>query len=72
MGYADRVKVIIIRRRLHQVKNNIKTADDLRKLQRYMGHANFNTTAHYLQYSSDELRDVTDMWDKKAEKKNKK
>jgi len=54
---------------VHQVKNNIKTADDLRKLQRYMGHANFNTTAHYLQYSSDELRDVTDMWDKKEKNK---
>jgi len=58
---------------VHQVKSNIKTADDLRKLQMYMGHANLSTTAHYLQFSPDELRDVVDgMWgdnSKPAEKK---
>lgn len=56
---------------VHQVKSNIKTAGDLRKLQMYMGHANISTTAHYLQFSPDELRDVVDgMWgkDKKVEK----
>jgi integrase/recombinase XerD len=48
---------------VHQVKSNIKSADDLRKLQMYMGHANLSTTAHYLQFSPDELRDVVDgMW----------
>jgi len=50
---------------VHQVKNNIKTAEDLRKLQMYMGHANITTTAHYLQFSPDELRDITDIWGKK-------
>jgi integrase/recombinase XerD len=53
---------------VHQVRGNIKTADDLRKLQMYMGHANINTTAHYLQFSPDELRDVVDMWNKKPKK----
>lgn len=55
---------------VHQVRSNIKTAEDLRKLQMYMGHANLSTTAHYLQFSPDELRDVVDgMWGKKGEKK---
>ena len=55
---------------VHQVRNNIKTAEGLKKLQKYMGHVNLNTTAHYLQYSADELRGVVDgMWDKKEEKK---
>jgi len=56
---------------VHQVRFNIKTADDLRKLQMYMGHANISTTAHYLQFSPEELRDVVDgMWGKKREEKN--
>jgi integrase/recombinase XerD len=55
---------------VHQVRSNIRTADDLRKLQMYMGHANISTTAHYLQFSPDELRDIVDgMWGKKAVKK---
>ncbi len=54
---------------VHQVRNNIKTADDLRKLQMYMGHANISTTAHYLQFSPEELRDVVDgMWGKEKKK----
>lgn len=59
---------------VHQVRSRVKTADDLRKLQMYMGHANLNTTAHYLQYSPDELRDLVDgMWGpvKKKEEKPK-
>ncbi len=57
---------------VHQVRNNVKTTEDLRKLQMYMGHANINTTAHYLQYSPDELRNIVDdMWGEKKEgKKN--
>ncbi len=48
---------------VHQVKKNIKSADDLRQLQMYMGHANLSTTAHYLQFSPDELRNIVDgMW----------
>jgi integrase/recombinase XerD len=54
---------------VHQVRENVKTMDDLRQMQQYMGHANVNTTAHYLQYSSDDLRKITDMWDKKKGKK---
>lgn len=54
---------------VHQVRGNIKTAGDLRKLQMYMGHANISTTAHYLQFSPEELRDVVDgMWGKKEKK----
>ena len=53
---------------VHQVRENVKTMDDLRQMQQYMGHANVNTTAHYLQYSSDDLRKITDMWDKKAKR----
>lgn len=56
---------------VHQVRNNVKTTEDLRKLQMYMGHANINTTAHYLQYSPDELRNIVDdMWGEKKEKKD--
>ena len=55
---------------VHQVRSNIKTADDLRKLQMYMGHANISTTAHYLQFSPDELREIVDgVWGKKEVKK---
>ena len=54
---------------VHQVRNNIRTAEDLRKLQMYMGHANISTTAHYLQFSPDELRSLVSNWDKKREKK---
>lgn len=50
---------------VHQVRTNIKTPGDLRKLQMYMGHVNLATTAHYLQYSPDELRDIVDIWSKK-------
>lgn len=51
---------------VHQVRNNIKNMDDLRQLQMYMGHANLSTTAHYMQYSSDDLRGIVDgMWGKK-------
>lgn len=54
---------------VHQVKSNIKSANDLRKLQMYMGHANISTTAHYLQFSPDELRDVVDgMWSPEKKK----
>jgi integrase/recombinase XerD len=52
---------------VYEVKNKIRTADDLRKLQMYMGHANLSTTAHYLQFSPDELRDLVDgsSWNRK-------
>ena len=59
---------------VHQVKNNMKSTKDLRNLQMYMGHANLSTTAHYLQFSPNELRDVVDgMWGNKkpAEEKKK-
>jgi len=49
---------------VHQVKNNIKTASDLRILQMYMGHTNISATAHYLQFSTDDLKQVSNMWDK--------
>jgi len=48
---------------IHQVRTNVKTAEDLRKLQMYMGHANINTTAYYLQFSPDELRDLVSSWE---------
>ncbi len=51
---------------VHAVRTEVKTAEDLRKLQMYMGHANIATTAHYLQFSPDELRSLVDgMWGKK-------
>lgn len=51
---------------VHQVRSNMKSMDDIRQLQMYMGHANISTTTHYLQYSSDDLRKVVDgMWGKK-------
>lgn len=53
---------------VHQVRSNVKTAEDLRKLQMYMAHANLATTAHYLQFSPDELRDLVSTWDKKKGK----
>jgi integrase len=54
---------------VYEVKNNIRTADDLRKLQMYMGHANLSTTAHYLQFSPDELRDLVSgsSWNRKKQ-----
>jgi len=55
---------------VHQVKTNVKTAEDLRKLQMYMAHANIATTAHYLQFSPDELRDLVSSWDKKEKPKD--
>ena len=54
---------------VHMVRNTVKTTDELRKLQMYMGHANMNTTAHYLQYDPNELRSLVDgMWGKKPKK----
>lgn len=50
---------------VRQVRTKVKTAEDLRKLQMYMAHANLATTAHYLQFSPDELRDLVSTWDKK-------
>jgi len=54
---------------VHQVRTNVKTAEDLRKLQMYMSHANIATTSHYLQFSPDELRSLVSHWEKKKEKK---
>jgi integrase/recombinase XerD len=55
---------------VHAVRTEVKTAEDLRKLQMYMGHANISTTSHYLQYSPEELRSLIDgMWGKKGGKK---
>jgi len=56
---------------VHQVQHNIKSAGDLRKLQRYMGHSNISATMHYLQYSTDDLKDMTELWDEKGIKKKK-
>ena len=53
---------------VHQVRNGVKTAEDLRKLQMYMSHANIATTSHYLQFSPDELRDLVDVWNEKKKK----
>ncbi|MEM7815839.1 MAG: tyrosine-type recombinase/integrase [Candidatus Aenigmatarchaeota archaeon] len=50
---------------VHQVRTKVKTAEDLRKLQMYMSHANIATTSHYLQFSPDELRDLVDVWSEK-------
>jgi len=55
---------------VHQVKTHVKTMEDLRKLQRFMSHANVNTTSHYLQYSADDLRDMVDIWKKKEKKQD--
>ena len=50
---------------VHAVRSGVNSAEDLRKLQMYMGHANISTTAHYLQFSPDELRSLVDgMWKK--------
>jgi integrase/recombinase XerD len=54
---------------VHQVRTNVKTAEDLRKLQMYMAHANITTTSQYLQFSPDELRSLVSGWEKKGEKK---
>lgn len=54
---------------VHQVRTNVKTAEDLRKLQMYMAHANISTTSHYLQFSPDELRSLVSHWEKKEGKK---
>ncbi|NIO22975.1 MAG: tyrosine-type recombinase/integrase [Candidatus Aenigmarchaeota archaeon] len=56
---------------VHQVRTNVKTAEDLRKLQMYMSHANIATTSHYLQFSPDELRELVSTWDKKEKLKGK-
>jgi integrase/recombinase XerD len=49
---------------------SIKTTEDLRKLQMLMAHASISTTAHYLQFSPTELKDVVSkMWERpKSEK----
>jgi integrase/recombinase XerD len=54
---------------VHQVRTNVKTAEDLRKLQMYMAHANITTTSQYLQFSPDELRSLVSSWEKKGEEK---
>lgn len=57
---------------VHAVRTTVKSAEDLRKLQMYMGHANMSTTSHYLQFSPEEMRDLVDgMWtqNKKQEAK---
>lgn len=43
---------------VHAVRTSVKTAEDLRKLQMYMGHANIATTSHYLQFSPEEQRSL--------------
>jgi integrase/recombinase XerD len=53
---------------VHQVRTNVKTAEDLRKLQMYMSHANIATTSHYLQFSPDELRSLVSHWDVNRER----
>ena len=57
---------------VHQVRTRVKTAEDLRKLQMYMSHANIATTSHYLQFSPDELRDLVDVWNDNKEEKDEK
>jgi integrase/recombinase XerD len=56
---------------VHQVRTRVKTAEDLRKLQMYMSHANIATTSHYLQFSPDELRDLVDVWNEKPKEAKK-
>jgi len=56
---------------VHQVRTKVKTAEDLRKLQMYMSHANIATTSHYLQFSPDELRDLVDVWNEKKKEAKK-
>ena len=54
---------------VHAVRTSVKTAEDLRKLQMYMGHANIATTSHYLQFSPEEQRSLIEgMFGKKAKK----
>jgi len=55
---------------VHAVRTEVKSTEDLRKLQMYMGHANINTTSHYLQFSPDELRSLVEgLWEKKKGEK---
>ena len=49
---------------VYQVRNNIRTIEQLRMLQRYMGHIDIGMTAHYLQFSTDDMKEITDLWDK--------
>ncbi len=56
---------------VHQVKNNVKTIEQLRMLQRYMGHTDIGMTAHYLQFSTDDMKEIPDMWDKVDNSTNK-
>lgn len=49
---------------VHQVRNNVKSIDQLRMLQRYMGHTDIGMTAHYLQFGTEDMKEITDMWDK--------
>lgn len=53
---------------VHQVRTSVRTAEDLRKLQMYMAHANISTTSHYLQFSPDELRSLVSVWDSNEDK----
>jgi len=45
------------------VRHN-NTLEGLRKLQRKLGHANINTTAHYLQFAPEEQKEVEDIFGK--------
>ncbi len=45
------------------VRHN-NTLEGLRKLQRKLGHANINTTAHYLQFAPEEQREIEDIFGK--------
>ena len=57
---------------VHQVRNNVKTVEQLRMLQRYMGHTNIAMTAHYLQFSTDDMKEITNLWDNPVDKRDKK
>jgi len=55
---------------VHMVRTSVESTEDLSKLQRYMGHANISTTAHYLQFSPSEQRSIIDnAWGNKRVKK---
>ena len=57
---------------VHMVRTSVESTEDLSKLQRYMGHANISTTAHYLQFSPSEQRSIIDTaWGKKKVKDGK-
>lgn len=47
---------------VYQVRNNLHTIEDLRMLQRYMGHSDIGQTAHYLQFSSDDMKKIVSVW----------